>query len=140
MAVLLFSEKLTQAILTIKARSEALAQAKDANEKAISELNDLISKRLKNKEIESDKAKKLRILEINQDPLASLTLDSGEKLNSNSVFIKELSKKYVDQFAELDLPDEVKKSKDAKDAKDAKAKEAKAKEAPAAASGTPASK
>ena len=64
-----------------------------------------------------------------------MTLDSGEKLNSNSVFIKELSKKYVDQFAELDLPDEVKKSKDAKDAKDAKAKEA-----PAAASGTPASK
>ena len=132
MAVLLFSEKLTQAILTIKARSEALAQAKDANEKALSELNDLISKRLKNKEIASNAEKKLRILEINQDPLASLTLDSGEKLNSNPVFIKELSKKYVNKFADLDLPDEVEKSQEAK-------AKAKAKEAPAVSSETPAS-
>lgn len=102
-----FDVKLAQAILAIKARDEALANAKTAREKAVSELNDLISKRLKDDDVKNDNMKKLRILEINLNPLNSLDVKSGERLSTTPVELRALAEKYKTVFSDLNATKEV---------------------------------
>lgn len=101
-----FDTKLAQAIIAIKARDEALANAKNAKEKAISELNDLISKRLKDDDIKKDSKKRLKILEINQNPLDYLSFESGERLSTTPVELRALAEKYKTSFSNLNATKE----------------------------------
>lgn len=113
---LTFDVKLAQAVLTVKARAESLANAEAAKENAISELNKLISKRLKDEDIKKDSKKRLALLDIKENPLESFNLKSEDKLTITPLGLRSLAEKYKSEFSNL-----------------------KVKEAPAVSSETPAS-
>lgn len=95
-----FDEKLAQALIVLKVRAENIEKAKNAMDKAKSDLNDLISKRLKK---ESDGDKRLKILEISQNPLNAIEISSKEKLSINPSDLKILGEKYKSAFSDLNV-------------------------------------